>query len=194
MADLDVKTFEFELADYTRLHGIEETIRNIVFPFLERIGILWLTGHINSAQEHLVTNIIRHKLIAGIENLKVGNRPDKTVLLFLPEGEHHELGLLFTYYLLKKKGIGVLYAGADIPVGDVAYIAAHKKPVIIYSHLTCAARNFKLEKFLLNVHTSLSDYPIIISGQLTQPYKKKIPANIQIKRSLQEVVEYIDSL
>ena len=85
--------------------GIEATIHQIIFPFLERIGILWLTNHINPAQEHLVTNIIRQKLIIGIDGIKNNIQTNKTVLLFLPEGEHHELGLLFMYYLLKKKGI-----------------------------------------------------------------------------------------
>ncbi len=64
-----------------------------------------MTSHINPAQEHLVTNIIRQKLIVGIEGAFTHFNMNKTVLLFLPEGEHHELGLLYTYYLLKNKGI-----------------------------------------------------------------------------------------
>jgi methanogenic corrinoid protein MtbC1 len=195
MIDLDTGTFERDLQDCTKSYGIEECTRQIIFPFLERIGILWLTSHINSAQEHLVTSIIRHKLIAGIENLKSGKSGSgKTVLLFLPEGEYHEIGLLFIYYLLKKRGIGVLYIGADVPVKDVAYIAAHKNPLIIYSHLTCATQNFSLEKFLANIHALLGNYTIIISGKLTQSYKEEVPPNVCLKRSLSEVTDYINTL
>ena len=69
MIDMDMDTFEAVLSDYITVRGIDRTINQIVFPFLERIGILWLTYHINPAQEHLVTNIIRQKLIVGIENI-----------------------------------------------------------------------------------------------------------------------------
>ena len=109
MIDLDTETFELSLNDYIAAKGIERTITQIIFPYLEKIGILWLTNHINPAQEHLVTNIIRQKLISGIETVKSPLKSDVKVLLFLPEGEYHELGLLFMYFLLKNRGINVIY-------------------------------------------------------------------------------------
>lgn len=84
---------------------MERTISLVMFPFLEKIGILWQTGHINPAEEHLVTNIIRQKLIAGIERIV----PLPLVLIKpypLPAPkEHHELGLLYMYFMLKSRGI-----------------------------------------------------------------------------------------
>ena len=67
MVDLDIEKFEKILTSYIASKGIERTVIQIIFPFLEKIGILWQTGHINPAQEHLVTNIIRQKLIVAIE-------------------------------------------------------------------------------------------------------------------------------
>jgi len=61
MVDLNIEEFESNLTEYIRLRGIEKTINQIIFPFMERIGVLWITGHINPAQEHLVSNIIRQK-------------------------------------------------------------------------------------------------------------------------------------
>ena len=95
MIDLDMEAFEDELDNFITAKGIEKTISQIIFPFLEKIGILWLTNHINPGQEHLVTNIIRQKLIVGIENVRNTVKIDKTVLLFLKETEYHELSLLF---------------------------------------------------------------------------------------------------
>ena len=69
MIDLDIDEFEKILDNYILARGIEKTILQIIFPYLEKIGILWLTDHINPAQEHLVTNIIRQKLIVGIEGV-----------------------------------------------------------------------------------------------------------------------------
>lgn len=58
MVDLRMEDFETVLDNYIMAKGVERTITQIIFPFLERIGILWLTNHVNPAQEHLVTNII----------------------------------------------------------------------------------------------------------------------------------------
>jgi DNA-binding transcriptional MerR regulator len=194
MVDMKIEEFETLLSNHIQARGIEKTITFIIFPFLERIGILWLTNHINPAQEHLVTNIIRQKLIVGIETASTHLAIDKTVLLFLPEGEHHELGLLFMYFLLKTKGIKVLYLGANVPMKDVEFVARLKKPTFLYSHLTAVAHNFNFEKFLVNAHNRLIDHKVIVSGQLAQSYKKKIPANVGFKKSLNEVMEYISAL
>ena len=194
MIDLDVDKVEKILDNFISSKGIERTITQIIFPFLERIGILWLTNRINPAQEHLVTNIIRQKLILGIDGVKSPIQTNKSVLLFLPEGEHHELGLLFIYYLLKSRGIRVYYIGANAPLKDVEYLTQYKPHTFIYSHLTAVAHNFNFERFLFNAGVQLKNFNVIISGLLTQNYKKKVPANISFKKSLNEVMEYIAAI
>jgi DNA-binding transcriptional MerR regulator len=194
MANIKMEEFESIIDNYIKTKGIEKMIIQIIFPFLERIGILWLTDHINPAQEHMVSNIIRQKLIVGIDGLKCNAQSAKSILLFLPEGEHHELGLLFVHYLLKSKGIKVLYLGANIPLKDVACVASLKNPDILYTHLTSCCQNFNFEKFLQNTHTRMPDRPVVISGMLTQGYKKRVPSNFSFKHSLSEVMDYISSL
>ncbi len=194
MVEVKMEAFEEVLETYIQSRGIEITIMQIIFPFLERIGILWMTNHINPAQEHLVSNIIRQKLIVGIDTNKSVLNSHHTALLFLPEGEHHELALLFISYLLKTRGIKVLYLGANIPFKDVEYLAKLKNPSFLYSHLTSVAANFNFEKFLVNAYNRLPDKRFILSGMMTQAYKKKIPANFSFKLSLSEVMEYLSSL
>ncbi len=193
MVDLDLDEFENTVDDFIRSKGIEKTITYIIFPFLERIGILWVTNHINPAQEHLVTNIIRQKLIVGIEGASSRIKVDKTVLFFLPEGEHHELGLLFMCYLLKSRGVKTVYLGANVPVSDIGYVAKLKSPTCIYCHLTAVANSFNFEKFLNQLQLKLPDFEIVFSGYLTTTYKKKIPQNIVFKKSLPEVTEYLSA-
>lgn len=191
LVDLDLDEFENSINQYIALRGIEKAINNIIFPFLERVGILWLTNHINPAQEHLVSNIIRQKLIVGIDGASPMFNNPKKVLMFLPEGEHHELGLLFVQYLLKTRGIKVLYVGANIPLKDLDYVIKIKQPDLLYSHLTSVAHNFNFEKFLLRVKEKLPNCKLLISGILTHNYKKEIPNNVIFKKSLPEVLEYI---
>jgi len=194
MVDLDIESFESILDNYIMARGIERSITQIIFPFLEKIGILWATNHINPAQEHLVTNIIRQKLIVGIESVNTHMHVNKSILLFLPEGEHHELGLLFIYYLLRSRGVKVLYLGANVPLNDVEYVVKVKNPDIAYTHLTSLANNFNFDKFLNNLSLKVKGVPIVVSGQVTQQYRKSAPQGIHLKRSLPEVMEYISAL
>lgn len=191
MVDMNIEKFEQVLDGYISLKGFDKAITQIIFPFLERIGILWLANHINPAQEHLVTNIIRQKIIAGIETVFTHLASNKLVLLFLPEGEHHELGLLYICYLLKTRGIKTLYLGADVPAVDVEFVSNLKKPDYLYTHLTSSSGNFNFDKFLNQVQLRLENFPMVISGQLTSAYKKPLPAKVSLKTSLQEVIDYI---
>lgn len=192
MIDLDIDEFEEMINNLIIKKGIEHTIIQFLFPFLERIGILWQTGNINPAQEHLITNVIRQKLIVGIEKVVPAIASTKTFLLFLPEGEHHELGLLFMYYLLKSRGHKTIYLGANVPLGDVEYVLKVKPTDIVYIHLTSTAVNFNFERLLTTIHKHFSPVNTIISGQITHNYKKYIPPGIQFKTSLSQVIEYVD--
>src|SRR5579872_992676 len=168
MIDLEIDDFEHLLDNHILVKGIDKTIHQIIFPFLQRIGILWLTSHIHPAQEHLVMNCIRQKLIVGIEGAVTQRQVDKRVLLFLPEGEYHELGLLYVYYLLKMHGVKVFYLGADMPVEDIAFACQSKKPDYLYTHLTCIAGSFSFEKFLSQMTREMPGIPLVVSGQMVQ--------------------------
>jgi methanogenic corrinoid protein MtbC1 len=190
MVDMNMDQFEVLLDDHIRSKGVEKAITKTIFPFLEKVGILWITNHVNPAQEHLATNIIRQKLIMGIEGIRLVPENRNPVILFLPEGEYHEVGLLFVYYLLKSRGNKVYYLGANVPLKDVEFTANTKNVSVIYTHLTSVAHNFNFEKFLINAHNRMPDRNIMISGLLAQQYAKKVPPGIHIKKSLLEVMEY----
>lgn len=191
MVDLDIEAYEEVLDDFIAAKGIEKTISQIIFPFLEKIGILWLTNHINPGQEHLVTNIIRQKLIVGIESIRSVVKINKSVLLFLPETEYHELSLLFMNYMLKNKGVTTIYLGCSIPLKDVEYLAKLKKPDYIYTHLTSVGTRFNFDKFIATLSIYFPKTPVIISGQLTNTYEKKILPPINFKKSYAEVMEFL---
>ncbi len=191
MVDIDMEKLEQVLDKHIATKGIERTITQIIFPFLERIGILWLTNHINPAQEHLVSNIIRQKLITGIDSISTSLKVNKTVLLFLPEGEYHEMGLLFVNYLLKSRGVATIYLGSNIPLKDVDYVVKLKKPDFLYVHLTTVGQNFNFDKFITNVSQRFPSIPVVVSGQLTNTYQKKIHPPLTFIKSLAGVMEFV---
>jgi MerR family transcriptional regulator, light-induced transcriptional regulator len=193
MVDLATDKFEADLDIFIQTKGIEKAINNLLFPFLERVGILWQTNHINPAQEHLVTNIIRQKLLVGIESATNRFPTGKTVLLFLPETEYHELGLLYVYYLLKSRGVVVLYLGANVPLKDVAYIANIKNPQYLYTHITSVVGQLKMEKYLNTLKEQVPEIPFVVSGQFVQNVHKTPSKGFIFKKSLAEVHDFVAS-
>ena len=195
MVDLDLVAFERELDHCIQLRGVEKTILQYIFPFLERLGILLLTGHINPAQEHLITNLIRQKIIVGIEQIKSVFSTGKSMLLFLPENEHHELGLLVLHFLLKSRGVSVIYLGANVPVSDLEYTLKVKKPDFVYTHLTTVVKEFNFERFLNHLKVKVAGTPVYISGGVVSTYEHKAPGgDIHFLKTFKAVQEFITQI
>jgi MerR family transcriptional regulator, light-induced transcriptional regulator len=194
MVSIDPDGFENTLNQQIQTHGLEKTITQYIFPFLERVGFLWATSHIQPGQEHVVSNIIRQKVVLATEKLPMPLNYKNKTICFLPENEYHELGLLFVNYLLKANNVKVVYLGCAVPVADVLYITKHVKPNYLYTHLTSVGRSFNFEKFTNNIHNAMPDIPLIVSGSLVQSYKKKVPTSVHIKESYRAVMDFIASL
>jgi DNA-binding transcriptional MerR regulator len=192
MIDMDIAGFEALLNSHIREKEIGPTITTIVFYFLQKIGILWQTGRINPAHEHLVSNIIRQKLVAAIEALPLPERDQPLFLLLLPEDEHHELGLLYVYYLLKAKGAPVMYLGASVPLKDAQYVVQLKKPSYVYLHLSSTPSKVAFRKYLQGI-CSEEECRILLSGDVAHSFTTGAPSNLVALQSLSEVVTFIEN-
>ncbi len=165
MFNLDQTKFEKLLAVSYINRGFENTFNDIIFPFLRKIGLLWQTGTINSVHEHFAANIIKHKLIVAIDNLSVNyNNDSKKYVLFLPEDEQHEIGLLYTYYTLKKNRHKVMYLGCSVPFSALSEIN-----VIYHSHYIVLAfmaihSSTKIFEYLKNLSEKFTNQQILVFG------------------------------
>ena len=93
---------------------------NIIHPFMRRLGTLWLSGSVGPAQEHFISHLIRQKLIAAIDAQGLILKPQsKKFLLYLPEGELHEIGILFANYILRARKHSVVYLGQSLPYEEL---------------------------------------------------------------------------
>lgn len=190
MVDMQVDTFEEILVRQIDSRGIEKAIDETIFPFLEKIGILWLTNNINPAQEHLVTNLIRQKFMVAIDRLPK-SYIHKSVVLFLPESEYHELGLIYVHYLFKKAGVHVIYLGANVPFADLDYIIKCKGPQLLYTHLSAPSSKFKFEKFIAQLQLTAQSTPVICSGAVFLNSPVTLNKSIKAIHSLNEVKSFV---
>jgi len=180
MIDLDDIKFEKIISNATMSVGFENAVIKIIYPFLERIGILWQTGTINPAQEHFVSNILRQKLLVAIDSLVVRPKPDaKRFLLFLPKNELHEMGLLFYSYLVRKSGNKIIYLGQSVPFEDLIEVAEYKVPDVLVTYFTASLPKEDLISYINELAEAFPNSPLYLSGLQIRDLADDLPKNIK---------------
>lgn len=179
MVDMNEYKFDRVLSRYIMSEGFENTVLNIIFPFFEKIGLLWQTGAINPAHEHFVSNLFRQKLMVAIDNIAVPeNSSAKKFILFLPEGEYHELALLFYNYLIKKSGKLVYYLGSSVPFNDLVETSKMVKSEYLFTSLTSSINIDDLKEYLKQLSLAYPSQKIFITGLVVKEILYDLPNNI----------------
>jgi MerR family transcriptional regulator, light-induced transcriptional regulator len=188
MVDMEEESFEKILNNLILRFGFERTITEVVYPFLEKIGILWQTENISPAHEHFMSNLIRQKLIVAIDGLPLPPKTAKKILLFLPEGELHELPLLFYHYLARKMGWRTYYLGQNVPHNDlISVFNVHQPDLMITSLITSTAA--PVEDYLKRISVDFQNTPILASGQQLQKFNFAKVANVQPFKTVEQLKE-----
>lgn len=182
----DELTFEKIFSTCLLRYGLRNSYPKIIYPLLTKLGVMWGSDEISPGQEHFASNLIRQKLFTAIDGLPVPSFPELTFVLFLPEGENHELGLLYANFILKKNNCKTLYLGQSVPLSSLKEAVQAIKP----SHLmTFMVRTFPKEEAQEYVNTLTSTYSnlkILISGNKDLLEQLQLPENIAWIESVDE--------
>jgi len=166
MVDMEEEQFEKLLSHLIMKFGFEKTITDLIYPFLKKIGLLWQTGNITPAQEHFISNLIRQKIIVAIDSLPFAPKGAEKVVLFLPEDELHEIGLLFYHYLTKKAGFKTFYLGQHLPYNDLKTICRTFQPKYIITSLTVTTNETATSSYLNRLVKEFPASMVLASGTL----------------------------
>ena len=162
MTELDEARFEKVIGNSVLRVGFEETMLKVIQPFLQRVGVLWQIDAIKPGQEHFISNLIRQKVIAATDGLVPGKRDrPRTILFFLPEGEQHELGLLFGHYLACKAGHRSIYLGQSVPFSDLESVIAFRKPGTLVTGFLSHQRAEEVNNYLKKLHHAFSQCKVL---------------------------------
>lgn len=195
MVDFDEIKFDKVFNNAVLSVGFEETMVKIIYPFFEKIGILWQTGNINPAQEHFVSNLIRQKLIVAIDNLvEYPNQKSKNFILFLPDGEWHELGLLFYTYFIKKSGHHVIYLGSSLPLADAVNLEKHIQFDFIVTSIKTTLSNPAYNDYLKNISKVFTSKKIFLMGVNLEKLNSTPPSNFILPANLLDFKSQLDKV
>ena len=105
---------------------IDVVLRDVLLPYLHKLGERWESGETSIAQEHFASNVLRGRLTALARGWDRGSGP--RVLLACVEGERHDIALVAFGLALRGHGWRVSYLGADTPVASLVEAARELSP------------------------------------------------------------------
>lgn len=193
MIDLDEQRFEKIISTNTLKIGFERTMMNVINPFLSKIGIMWMTDTINPAQEHFITNLIRQKLMVAIDGQypAIGEHTKK-YMLFLPDGELHELSLLFASYLIRARQNKVIYLGQTMPMNNLMMAFEVYKPDYLLTVLTTRPADMTALEYLNKLSAKFPETEILASGSQVIGQDLKLPDNMTAISNLKHLIEFAE--
>ena len=109
-------------------YGLKDMYVQIIYPLLQRIGMMWAGNSLPPPNEHFIVNLIRQKICSAVDALPPATIRNEKWILFLPEGEYHEIGLLLANFLVRKSGRNTIYLGPDVPLSGIEHALASTHP------------------------------------------------------------------
>lgn len=185
LLDMNEQLFVQSFEQLTQQRGFEGTFIEGIFPFFERIGIMWQVGTITPAQEHFFSNLVRAELIAATKQLPLPVQSARQpVLLFLPEQELHEIGLLFYNYALRKRGYTTIYLGQSVPLDSLPAVVATHQPGIVITGVTMEMTEKEFLLFSRHIGQLLPGQTIYFTGPVPVKKRDRLPVNTKFTEDL----------
>lgn len=194
MIEMDEYKFDRVLSTNIEQLGFERTMLEVVYPFLEKLSLLWLTGSINPVQENFMSYLIRQKIIVAIDNepLPAEQPQPPSFLLYLPEGERQELSLLFMQYLLKARKNRVFYLGQDITPADIRDAYLIHQPDYLFTMITESFGNHSVQAYIDQLAKAFPEMHLLFSGYQVVAQEVDPPANVTILKSLDQTLGFLN--
>ena len=170
MLEYNEKDFQSVFQRSVIRRGFLETVTEVIYPFLNQIGILWGTNKVIVSQEHFITNLIRQKIISAIDALPLPMENAPSITLFLLDSEDHEIGLLLSYFIAKSLGWHVFYLGQCVPAHNIPGFVEKMNPDLMLTLFIAPKNSADISK-IQKMFNTISSIPILVSGS---PFSKNI--------------------
>jgi DNA-binding transcriptional MerR regulator len=193
MIEMDEERFDKILSINILKLGFEQTMMNIIYPFMSKIGVLWQTGAINPAQEHFISNLVRQKLIVAIDG-QIHTNTGSKFLLFLPEGELHEVSILFASFLIKNKGHKVIYLGQNTPTEDLNQVYDIHNPEFLLTVITTSPSSEFAQDYVNGLADRFKESQLLVTGYQVIGQDLKIHTNVRQLNYIRDIKDFLEEM
>lgn len=196
MLNFDKVLFEETYRDLNESMDFRAIFHQIFLPLLDQIGILWQTAAINPVHEHFLAALVKQKLYENIAMLQneQDQQEDDLFVLFLPENEIHDLGLLFLNYELNYHKRKTIFLGPSLPLNNMKYLLEiHPNPRFI-SYLTVTPREVSefIEEFEKELCQDVKRELNLFGARIQSLDPTRQPPHIKIYKSIPEFVNDLE--
>ncbi|MGB8194802.1 MAG: MerR family transcriptional regulator [Chitinophagaceae bacterium] len=190
--DFDEERFEKIINTCILHYSFEKAIFKILYPFMNKVGLLWMTGHVVPAMEHFASNLILRKVLVALNGLEKPTGENLPVIvLFTPEFERHELPVLVMQYLLKKNGAKTVMMGQHVSLDVLADYCNAKPATHLYTHVITYLQRFEPEEYVAEISRRFPDKKIIISGIITGSFQRKF-VNVRLLKNEEAMLGFVN--
>ncbi|MEO0723239.1 MAG: MerR family transcriptional regulator [Bacteroidota bacterium] len=194
MIEMDEDKFDRIVNTNIEQIGFERTMMEVIYPFLDKLSLLWLTGSINPVQENFISYLIRQKIISAINSTPLNSTQENDkIMLYLPEGERQELSLLFMHYLLKSRNKYVVYLGQDISLADLLDANRIHQADYIFTMITETFAQEPVQDYVDRLAEAFPSTHILLSGYQVVAQDVQATNHITVLRSLDQMLSFIQS-
>ena len=195
MINFDYELFDINFDEILQNHDFEYCFMQIFMPLMRELGILWQTGAISPSHEHFITNLVKQKIHLQTESLqrnKFSNDDLPIFVLFLPENEIHELGILYLNYLILSKGFRTIFLGQSLQISSLETLYSYDTKFNFVSYFTVEPNKEEimpyLKKFYAQILANQESKLILFGPQQAEIDINQIPSQIEMYRSLESFV------
>jgi len=195
MINFDYELFDINFDEILQNHDFEYCFMQIFMPLMRELGILWQTGAISPSHEHFITNLVKQKIHLQTESLqrnKFSNDDLPIFVLFLPENEIHELGILYLNYLILSKGFRTIFLGQSLQISSLETLYSYDTKFNFVSYLTVEPKKEEIMPYLKKFHAQIlanRESKLILFGpQQAEIDINQIPSQFEMYRSLESFV------
>jgi len=174
-------------------YGLSETYVSILYPALVRFGLMWATDTLRPAHEHFITALFRQKILTATDSLPLPTSKEMW-MLFLPENEFHETGLLFANFLIRQSGRKVIYLGADVPLESLKAAVKALNPTCLLLFRVRKNDNEDDEELVKHFNRHFSDQFIYIACEPSRLHGSKKGKNVTALHSVQDLEEVLKNV
>jgi len=172
-------------------YGLDLAYIKVIYPTVLRLGVLWSIEGISPAQEHFATHLIKQKLLSTIDILPINQNTKANWLLFLPEGEFHEIGLLMANYLIRSAGQRSAYLGANIPFDSIKDTVKAINPSSLLFFLVAKDDIERDQNLVTSLVKAFPSQQIFIGGEANRIKQLKKHKNLIFLSSINEFKEQL---
>ncbi len=195
MFQFDKRLFNSTYNKLLKRKTFREIFKDVFVPFLNHIGLLWQTDTLLPAHEHFISNLIVQKILINTENIEYSTTNNEvTYVLFLPENEIHELGLMYLNYEFLLRGYETIYLGQSLPFDNLRYFFENKSKVCFVTCLTIQPNTDKIVDYFLKINEELegTNHELIAIGNKTSlvedfDFNSKIKLHYSLKAFLESL-------